>query len=153
MRTIVRSASADPISPSTWWQLRLGSIRRKPRLPGGISSAISADAAAPVAAAASRVRGPPRRAARPASAPAPASRPMDHQKLPFAPGSSSALTFRTPWSRIAPTSQSAACLSPSLADSRSKAQSSSSRSRIQEASGRVVGTVEASEAIRENYGS
>ena len=43
--------------------------------------------------------------------------------------------------------------SPSEADSRSKAQSSSSRARIQVASGKVGRSVEASKVIRENYES
>ncbi len=153
IRTIVRSASGGPSSPSTWWQLLFGSSRRNRRRPGGSSSALRADAAAPVAAANSRAARPPRRAARPARAAAPASRPIDHQKVPLASGSSSTRTARTPSSRRAPASHSAARSSPSEADSRSKAQSSSRRSRIQAASGGVETLVGTSVAIRENYES
>ena len=60
---------------------------------------------------------------------------------------------RTPSSRRAPASHSAARRSPSEADSRSKAQSSSRRSRIQAASGGVETLVGTSVAIRENYES
>ena len=46
--------------------------------------------------ASARASRPPRRAASPASAPAPASRPIGHQKVPLATGSSSTRTSRAP---------------------------------------------------------
>ena len=154
MRTIVRSASGGPSSPSTWWQLLFGSSRRNRRRPGGSSSAISAAAAAPVAAANSRVSGPPasgREAGERAGAGQQADRPPERAvgfRLLLDPHVTHALVAQGSGQPLRST-----LLPRREADSRSKAQSSSRRSRIQAASGGVETLVGTSVAIRENYGS